>query len=77
MEMTPREIYEGDVVIWFINGHTCTAPIEFDKGCFEMGRDSKGGLVCNDWLRGEYEVIGNVYENRDMVPEDMPEGRRW
>lgn len=66
------EIYEGDIVTWWVNGHDgISAPIIFDTGHFFMGEAIdgryKGGLVINDWLRGEYEVIGNIYENPDKL----------
>ena len=52
-----KEIYEGDVVKWTVNDVDRISEVIFDSGCFWMNK------VWNDWLRGEYEVIGNIYEN--------------
>ena len=64
-----KEIYEGDIVIWYVNNQKVTAPIIFEDGMFFMGKaiDKSYGLVCNDWLRGEYEAIGNIYENPELL----------
>lgn len=62
------EIYEGDVISWFINGNIIKAPVYYDEqgACFWMGEEIKedgaGNIVINDWLRGEYEIIGNIHE---------------
>ena len=51
------EIYEGDIVTWFINDHTKTGEVIYDMGAFWLDKDNNTGYsICNDWYRGEYEV---------------------
>ena len=64
-----NEIYEGDVVTWFVNDLKRTAPVYYDEegACFWMGEEirndsHKGMLVINDWLRGRYKIIGNIHD---------------
>lgn len=61
------EICEGDVVVWRVNGHSRIGPIVFDSGCFCLGKDGEGFEICNDWLRGEYEVVGNIHDNPELL----------
>jgi uncharacterized phage protein (TIGR01671 family) len=73
-----KDIYEGDIVTWYINGHTRTGRVFYDTQAFDLYDDSKEcGLICWDFLRGESEVIGNIHENpEDPPPEDLPAIRR-
>lgn len=68
-----KEIYEGDVLIWYINDKIIKAPVYYDnrQALFWMGKEIKmhGGLVLNDWMRGEYEVIGNIYEHPHLLED--------
>lgn len=51
-----KDIYEGDIVRWYVYGVKEEGAVVFDTAHFWI----KG--VWNDWLRGEYEIIGNVHE---------------
>lgn len=65
-----REICEGDIVTWLINDTYWTAPVEWREGSFWMTTDiNRGYLVANDWLRGEYQVIGNIHDNPELLTE--------
>lgn len=62
------EIYEGDIAIWHINGHTRTGEIYYTGQAFDMRNDATGyGYIGWDALRGEIEVIGNIYENPELL----------
>lgn len=64
-----KEIYEGDIVRWFINDIVITAEVYYEElqAWFTMGKGESGGLVLCDWMRGEYEVIGNIHENPELL----------
>lgn len=63
-----KEIYEGDIIVWYVNNLRRAAPVVYDAGAFWMGKDIKTGfLVCNDWLCGEYEIMGNIHENTELL----------
>lgn len=58
------EIYEGDIVTWSVNDKEWTHEIGFEAGHFQFV-NSNGNWF--DPLRGELEVIGNIYENRELL----------
>lgn len=66
-----KEIYEGDVLRWFVNDLISTAPVEYRDGAFWMVRDiNTGHGVWNDWLRGEYEIFGNIHDNPELLKKE-------
>lgn len=62
------EIYEGDIVRWHVNGVTREGIVEYwaEWGCFDLKNFNDEFHVCNDWGRGEYEVLGNIHTNPDL-----------
>lgn len=72
LDKNGKRIFEGDIVRWRINGVTETAPVIYDEQCatFWMGKSTVSGvgLVLNDWMRGEYEVIRTIHD--EIVKEE-------
>ena len=69
-DINEREIYEGDIVYWLVNTdiEKVAAVYYDDEGaCFWMGKDRYDNLVINDWMRGEYTVLGNIHENLELL----------
>ena len=64
LDRNGKEIFEGDLVTWMINDSVNKGIITYvnDWGGYDMKNLHDEDYVCCDWLRGEYEVIGNIYE---------------
>jgi hypothetical protein len=65
------DIYEGDIingVMWMdclgIRVHF-TSPVKFSNGGFTVDDEFLGG----DNIYGKYKVLGNIYENPELVQE--------
>ena len=60
-----KEIYEGDI----IENYAIRDKVIFKDGCFVLSRDM-GCPTCHSKYMGmhdELEVIGNIYENGDLL----------
>jgi uncharacterized phage protein (TIGR01671 family) len=62
-----KEIYEGDIVTHLHSAHTCVVVFQKETAMFlaeEIG-DEKLGFGIEDVI----EVIGNIYENADLLSD--------
>lgn len=84
-----KEIYEGDIVKWSFQtpqyvGGTCIGEIKteiigeivFNRGCFSIYKKQPEGILDINLpiFNGEkFEVIGNIYENSNLLKNDKRE----
>ncbi|GJQ43796.1 MAG: hypothetical protein JETCAE03_32940 [Ignavibacteriaceae bacterium] len=75
-----KEIYEGDIVkiyeylegkIWETQTHL--GVIEFIKGRFNFSNAYRGQSL----QQNEVEIIGNIYENQELIENKEIEIRKW
>lgn len=72
-----KKIFEGDIVICsqeingnFIDTHIEKGYVEIKHGAFGLHRKQGYYRPFKDWLEDyEYEVIGNIHDNPDMLKE--------
>ena len=66
-----KEIYEGDILQSVPDIYKKVA---FVKGCFVVAdiKHPNANLHLLEYYNGCYKVIGNIYENPELLKEDKP-----
>jgi len=67
-DINDKEIYEGDVIKTSWEGNK---EVVFRKGCFCY---QTGGDKYHIFNEKKVEVIGNIYENKDLLKAELSEG---
>lgn len=64
-----REIYEGDIVKMkdIEDNNERIGFVDFDNGSFFI---NCGFITCYRWMYYEVEVIGNFYENKELLEDE-------
>jgi hypothetical protein len=61
-----KEIYEGDLIRTDGFSEGLSEPVVWRDCMFQIGEHG----ICPLYFRKDYEVIGNIYENSELLKED-------
>jgi uncharacterized phage protein (TIGR01671 family) len=64
-----KQIFEGDIVKLPLSEKNCK--VTFKSGCFVAEYGSCGFTVNNSLYGGNLEVIGNIYDNTELLEEEI------
>jgi uncharacterized phage protein (TIGR01671 family) len=64
-----NDVYEGDIVNWLVNDRVLCGIVDYPEsfGGYDLKHLDDNHHVCNDWLRGEYEITGNIHVNPELL----------
>ena len=64
-----KEIFEGDIVYAYSEGARLIGAIEYFDNAYCI--KTKNGVYNSLWTNAEYyEIVGNVFENQELVEEN-------
>jgi len=58
-----RKIWDGDIIGYY----DAIGEVYFEDGAFLVRDDHCEGDLLSDWMAGERLVIGNIYENPELL----------
>lgn len=61
-----EDIYEGDIIKWGIEGGEWINEVRFYGGAVWIFVDGEIHTILSEY-RGKYEVVGNIYENPELI----------
>lgn len=65
LDKNKKEIYEGDIVKYDIQGHTQAEPLMVDHENLIIGLNHDDSYYAMD--EESFEIIGNIYENKELL----------